>query len=34
MGNAIQVTPQDLDDAEIAQEVPCTDPTWQRLEEI
>ena len=35
MGIAIQVTPQELDDAEIAQEVPCTvDPTWQRLEEL
>ena len=35
MGNTIQVTPQDLDDAEIAQHVPCVvDPTWQRLEEI
>ena len=35
MGIAIQVTPQELDDAEIAQEVPCSvDPTWQRLEEL
>ena len=35
MGIAIQVTPQELDDAEIAQEVPCeVDPTWRRLEEI
>jgi len=36
MGNAIQqVTPQDLDDAEISREVPCeVDPTWQRLEEL
>ena len=35
MGIAIQVTPQDLDDAEISQHVPCeVDPTWQRLEEL
>ena len=36
MGNSIQVTPQDLDDAEIvARDVPCeVDENWQRIEEI